>query len=299
MSLFRRPWGLVKMGLLYLAGRRITPADYACEYDQVSPTYDLWLSRMARHTDLLLDTSLLPQGRPLRIIDLACGTGYITGKLLERLSGQDISVTCVDISSGMIERCRESITDPRAEFVVADGLDYLASLPTGSCDAVYCGWGMVYFPHKKLIPLCKKVLRPGGIVAGIMNCRGTLAGLEDLFIKVMSEHPGELDKVMDIRFYMPESEQGFVSRFDRHDFTTLRSGGGEEVVYWDTPEQLYDWLRCTGVIAGTGKLFHDLDRIKPALVERIASDFHIDGQYRINHKFVYGVFSCQSLTTEN
>ena len=115
--------GLGKIGLYYLMGRRVTPADFGTEYDRVAPTYSAWLSRMSRHTDLILNTNYLPDvDTPLRIIDLACGTGYVTRELLHRIGpDRKLNITCVDVSAGMLEQARISIDDCRVEFVHADG----------------------------------------------------------------------------------------------------------------------------------------------------------------------------------
>jgi len=287
------------MGLCYLTGRRVSAEDLAEEYDGVAATYDLWTERMGPHTDRLLDLDLLPKvDRPLRIIDLACGTGYIARSLLSKLgASRKASITCVDISRGMLARARESICDDRADFVEAEGMEFLASLAPGSCDAIYCGWGMVYFPRARLIPLCAIALQPDGILGSIMNCRGTLGGVEDLFVEVMSKHPAEVDKVMDTRFHLPANEAAFNSWFTRHGFVPALSGSGEEVVRWPAPDLLYGWLRDTGAIAGTGKLFHDPKKIAPVLIGRIAHRFAVDGGYRTNHKFVYGVYKkCPYIT---
>ena len=293
MSILRRCVGFAKMGVCYFTGRRVSAKDFAEEYDRVASTYDLWTQRMGPHTDLLLDLDLLPKrDRPLRIIDLACGTGYIARSLLSKLgAGCEASITCTDISRGMLDRARESICDDRVDFVEAEGMEFLASLPPGSCDAIYCGWGMVYFPCARLIPLCAAALQPDGILGSIMNCMGTLRGVEDLFIEVMSEHPNEVDKIMDTRFHLPANEAAFNSWFTRHGFKPTLSGSGEQIVLWLTPELLYAWLRDTGAIAGTAKLFRDEQEMAPILIERAAKRCAVHGGYRTNHKFVYGVYN--------
>lgn len=292
MSFIRRCFGLAKVGLYYSLGRRVLPGDYGSEYDAVASSYGMWLDRMSKHTDNLLDLGdSLQTGRPLRIIDLACGTGYITQKLLQTLgSDADAAITCVDVSNGMLEQCREAIHDDRVEFVCADGLAFLSSLEPEKYDAIFCGWGMVYFPWKRLLPLCRRALWREGVMGSIMNCRGTLDGLEDIFIRIMSEYPDELNKVMNLRLNMPFDKDAFISWFTGSGFTLIKSGAGEEVVCFEAPNLLYDWLHDTGVIAGTGKLFRDSVKMEPIILEEIASRFRADTGYRINHKFVYGIY---------
>lgn len=282
--------GLARLCLHYLLGRRVTPADYAAEYDAVSHTYNAWEELMLPHTEQILDLSLLPGGGSPRIIDLACGTGSVTSSLLARLGDRDARITCVDISQEMLRRCKERLPDDRIEFVQADGLNFLGSVERSTVDAIYCGWGMVYMPHARLLPLCAAALRPGGVVGSIMNCRGTLAGVEDMFIEVMSKRPGEVSKVMDIRFHLPADEADFGSWFTRYGFARVMSGHGEEIVSRATPEALLAWLRETGAIAGTGKLFRDQERVDSLLIDAMARRFAAQGSYQVNHKFVYGVY---------
>lgn len=292
MSIIRRGFGYAKMGCLYLLGHRVNAIDYGTDYDNVSTSYTIWLDRMSRHTDHLLDMDLLPSiDEPLRIIDLACGTGYITRSILNRLAGKrNVIITCVDMSHQMLAECRNMIDDPRVEFIESDGLDYMKSLTPGSIHAIYCGWGMVYFPQHRLLSACHSALKSGGIMGSIMNCYGTLTGIERMFIDVMSEYPEEVHKVMDIRLKLAPGEDGFASWFTRQGFKTIFTGSGEELVDCPTPNDCYSWLHNTGVIAGTDKLFRNLEKMRPVIIDNIASRLRVGDTYRVNHKFVYGLF---------
>jgi hypothetical protein len=106
----------------------------------------------------------------------------------------------------------------------------------------------------------------------------------------MSEHANEVHKVMDIRFYLPADEAALNSWFTRCGFRTVTSGTGEQAVTWPTASQLFAWLRDTGAIAGTGKLFSDSKKMEAVLIDRMAKRFACDGGCRTTHKFVYGVY---------
>lgn len=54
-----------------------------------------------------------------KILEIGCGTGALTRKLLDRVSDGSFYIT--DISADMIETCRGNINDPRLTFDVMDG----------------------------------------------------------------------------------------------------------------------------------------------------------------------------------
>ena len=92
-------------------------------YDRRAPEYDdWWLGRgLFAHRERpgwegeLADVgALLDALPPMRTLDVACGTGFIT----QHLSGE---VVGLDQSAAMIAIARERL--PRAEFVVGDALD--------------------------------------------------------------------------------------------------------------------------------------------------------------------------------
>ena len=282
------------MGACYLAGRRVGDDDFRNAYDRVAPTYDQWQARMGRHTLRILEGDLPERaGEPLRILDLACGTGYLTQELVRRLEGAGrpaFAITGVDLSPAMLARCRAGLDDTRDALVEAEGLRFLEGCLPGSFDAVFCGWGMVYFPHHRLVRLLHRVLAPGGTVGAIMNCRGTLSGIEVLFIRTMSEHPQAVRKVMETRFRLPSGERQFRSWFTRHGFERIASGSGEEVVSFHTAGHCLRWLRETGALAGPEALFEDPAAIEPALVAGLARAEGGGPAFRMNHRFVYGIF---------
>ena len=208
---FREAWGWIKVGLLTVAGRTVRTEDYEIAYNHVASTYDDWNARMAVHTLKVLPEVWLEEIRAhpeekVRVLDFACGNGIVTRALLERLEGcPNLEIVGVDLSPGMIEVCRKTITDPRAAFVHAEGLSYLRAKKAGQFHAVFCGWGLVYFSKAPVLAEFARVLVPGGLVGAIMNVRGTLAGVEEAYLKTMVENPRQMRKVMTIRFSLPES----------------------------------------------------------------------------------------------
>ncbi|MFZ5353670.1 MAG: class I SAM-dependent methyltransferase [Bacillota bacterium] len=289
MRSLKRLLGYVKIGLLYAANRVVDKEDFQQEYNEVSKTYNLWSERMGKHTDNILKPEYLEQsGKTIQILDFACGRGYITSKLLRDTDGK-IRITGLDISPGMLDCCKANIDDDRAEFILADGLEYLKKTEN-KYDAVYCGWGLCYLSYKKVLRLFHRVLNKNGIAGVIVNSKGTLQDIEQIYVDAMCDNPLYIDKVMDIKFNLPKDRQELEGWFAKYGFEAVYTGEGEELVYFDTPEELYRWLRNTGAAAGMGKIFNHNEAMEKEIIKRIKEKRYINGKYMINHKFAYGVF---------
>jgi SAM-dependent methyltransferase len=95
-------------------------------------------------------------------LEIGCGLGRICLALADRFD----RVTGVDISSEMIDRAREAVTDERVTFMVGEG-DNLAGVPGASVDLVL---SFTVFQHIPKISVIEsyirdvgRVLRPGGV----------------------------------------------------------------------------------------------------------------------------------------
>lgn len=110
-------------------------------YDKRSTVYDdhVWAREWSIQT-----VDFCPPKAGEKVLDIACGTGtiafYIAGKI-----GPEGSVTGVDISTGMINRCHEKLkesncTNLKFEYGDAERLEY----PANSFDRIYCSAGLYW-----------------------------------------------------------------------------------------------------------------------------------------------------------
>jgi len=97
----------------------------------------------------------------LRVVDLGAGTGILT-ELLTRL-GAD--VTAVEPDEAM--RAEFARRLPSVRLLAGSAEDI--PLPDGSADAVLCGQAMHWFDMDRALPEIARVVRPGGVLAGLWN----------------------------------------------------------------------------------------------------------------------------------
>jgi SAM-dependent methyltransferase len=97
--------------------------------------------------------------RPLRVREIAAGTGVATRAMSDALPEADIVAT--DLNPAMLEQARATGTPRAVEWREADAM----ALPfaDGSFDAVACQFGAMFFPDKpRAFAETRRVLAPGG-----------------------------------------------------------------------------------------------------------------------------------------
>lgn len=260
--------------------------DYRKEYNKVSTTYNNWLNEMGQFTDKIINLDHIQKENKLKILDFACGTGYISKGLLEK--GINCKITAVDYSDKMLEQFRY-LEDDRLKIVHYDGIKFLENTDE-KYDVIFIGWALPYFNYKELFKLFKKVLNPGGVVKIIANIQGTLSEIEDVFIKVMYKNQKKIIKPMYIRFNLPNGKSGLIKWFNKYGFKEVEVQEYERLVVFEEAEELLKWLNETGSVAGTACIFENYDSVKDNLIEEIKKTKYKNGKYEINHKFAYGTF---------
>ncbi|WP_331371482.1 class I SAM-dependent methyltransferase [Sinorhizobium chiapasense] len=102
-----------------------------------------------------------------KIVDLACGHGRHTARLLDVRSGSDApeTVYLLDVNQENIDACRARFNhDPRIEMYCNGGYDF-HPIPDESVTAVFCYDAMVHFEFDAVFSYIRdaaRILRPGG-----------------------------------------------------------------------------------------------------------------------------------------
>ena len=98
---------------------------------------------------------------PQRVLEVACGTGIVTRRLLERLPAST-RLVATDLNQAMIDvASARTPHDPRLTWRVADG----TALPfgAGEFDAVTGQFGVMFYPDRPAgLRSARSVLKPGG-----------------------------------------------------------------------------------------------------------------------------------------
>lgn len=138
--------------LAELAGQALSSIEEG--YDRLAPKFDL---TPFRTPDRIIERSLRDVGQVDRALDLCCGTGAASVRLMERAR----SVVGVDASRGMLEVAQGAA--PSARFVQADALALPPDLRDFDLVVSYGAFGH-FLPseHGALVAEVHRVLRPGG-----------------------------------------------------------------------------------------------------------------------------------------
>jgi ubiquinone/menaquinone biosynthesis C-methylase UbiE len=134
---------------------------HAAFVGSIPPNYDRYLGPIFFHHYADDLAARLPVSPGIRVLEVACGTGILTERLVRRLGGQG-TVIATDLNEAMIAHAQARIpASPRFEWRQADG----ASLPfpDRSFDAVVCQFGLMFFPDKAAgVREAFRVLASGG-----------------------------------------------------------------------------------------------------------------------------------------
>jgi ubiquinone/menaquinone biosynthesis C-methylase UbiE len=137
--------------------------------DRGLPIYDANLSAFHRafEPELAAIVAGLPITPAMTVLDLACGDGFYTRRIADRLTAGGRAVG-VDVNPAYLEVARRAAGTAPVELVVA-AFDELP-FPDGSFDFVWCAQSLYSLPDPvDVLAHVKRVLRPGGIVAVLEN----------------------------------------------------------------------------------------------------------------------------------
>ena len=106
--------------------------------------------------------------RPLRLVEIGCGTGMTTRRLLD--SRDDIQILAMDNAPAMVSQARDNLAPfldgQRLEIRECDALAALRSLPDGSVDIIASAYALHNFLsgyRSQVHAEISRVLRPGGV----------------------------------------------------------------------------------------------------------------------------------------
>jgi len=144
-------------------------------FSAAAPDYDAWAQAQDAIAGALV-MRLPGEFDPSRIVDLGCGTGLLTGRLLERFPSANL--LGVDLAPGMIEACRRRFAGiARARFLASD-VEKMASRPE-EFDLVALSCAAQWFVEpEETLGRWREALTPGGLLAGAFLLDGSFGEFE-------------------------------------------------------------------------------------------------------------------------
>ena len=161
---------------------RINKKLLALHFSSSAPTYDSHAALQREIAWQLVDWAAprlsFAGGAPRRALDIGCGTGFLTGFLLDRI--RPGRLVAIDIAKGMLARARGLAADRRVGLVQADG-ECLPFAPE-SFELVASSTVFQWFasPAESLARICQ-TLAPSGLLVFATLGRGTLAELKESY----------------------------------------------------------------------------------------------------------------------
>jgi len=116
-----------------------------------------------------------------RVLDLACGTGSVSARVLKTVP--DARVVAADIDAVLLTIARGTFSDdPRVSVVATDLADprWVTELPAGQFDAVLTATALHWLPldqQRRLYVDLASLVRPGGLFANVDTMPTTKTGL--------------------------------------------------------------------------------------------------------------------------
>lgn len=279
-----------KVARLFLGRKIVTGADIGESYSLVSQNYaQAFLNTMHLYNDALIGelgkhlSSRFDQAAPLPVLDLAAGTGY--NSLAIRRLFPAAELTLVDISEGMLEQSRKNLPE-NTSFVAADMLHYLESSADQAFDVIICAWAIKYRSPLEVIRQCRRVLKPGGCLAVIVNKKDTLPQVVRIYPQLLAKHAHKVTKLM-LPLPNPRDLTAFDNWFLKNSFSKVMSMEGFHDFNFNTGRELAEFVVSTGALAGFDIMLDLRDRAVQADMARL---FEEHGFIKATHRFVYGIY---------
>jgi len=210
-----------------------------------------------------------------RILDLGCGTGYLTDQI-QKLGA---NVVGIDASPEMIEQAKGNYTDVR--FAVADASNFHFDQPF---DAVFSNAVLHWVQDQDSMMKCVyDSLRPGGRFVAEMGGKGNVEKLIAATKKVLQEH-GYLEEADTRIWYFPSLGE-YTSRLEEHGFRVVYA------VHFDRKTPLQDgdegvtkWINMFGSQYFQGIPEADKQQMLNEITAILEPDYNENGQWYADYK---------------
>jgi len=250
------------------------PGKEAVEYSfgKAAGLYD----RYARHHRIIakrLMDFVHPDTAAGSILEIGCGTGLLTEKLLDRFPSS--YVTALDISPRMVDQCYTKLKNSgRMSFLVADAEEYCRTGRGYDIVASSCSLQWIH-DRRGLTQSIYAMLEVGGMCLMAIPVTGMLHELVESCIRGARSVMRQLDL---------DTEEEWISRFENSGFDIL-SGSVESVsCVYDHPIEVLKAIRGIGAGIDQSSAF-----LKPGSMRRMTEyysrHFKVDDSRRVSSTY--------------
>jgi len=253
-------------------------------YERISGGYDAaWTHHMRDLTSQLIDKMELQEGNTA--IDLTCGTGFATRLIAEKTKSR---VVGVDRCEGMLLEAQNQYGNI-CEFVQADILDYLKTIPDNSIDIITCCWGLGYSKPWAVLRQARRILKAGGKIGIVDNTIFSLREILYCSFQAFAETPEKLINLMRFRFLTGKRQMGLL--FKILGMKPLYLAKGERAYKVATGKEAIARLQATGAAAGFEYAAQpeDEEEIFGRFAEIIEEKYKKADGITITHRYLLGI----------
>ena len=250
------------------------PDKAAVEYSfsKAAPLYDRYADHHRIIADRLMDY-VPPDAAAGSILEIGCGTGILTEKLLDRFPDSDI--TALDISPNMVERCRSKLSHScRLSFLVTDAEEYCRigkryDLVVSSCSIQWI------HDRKRFIKNIYKMLPVSGRCLMAIPVMGMLHELVESCLRGARAMMRQLDL---------NSGEEWKTRFERSGIEILSSSVESVSCVYDHPLEVLKAIRGIGARIDQGPAFLKPGDLKK-MTEYYRRYFDVDGFGKVSSTY--------------
>lgn len=248
----------------------INPKKVADNFSKSAETYENNAHFQSEAADRLMSTvSKLMAGHkpPKRILEIGCGTGFLTRQLLKQFPGSKFVVT--DISTNMLDRCERgtsNIVERLSIDVKYEYLDINDGPPHGQFDLVVSGLTFQWLDNlEQVMESIQDGMTFDGKLVFTTLLDSTFSTIRHAFEKLGVRYPGAT--------FLTKRELNACCSLFRHVEIV-------ESTHEDEYESILDFLRHIR-LTGTGNPGHPLSPKELRRVIRHFNDDHILGNYHL------------------
>jgi trans-aconitate methyltransferase len=205
-----------------------------------------------------------------RILDLGCGTGYLT----QQIKDKGAEVVGIDASADMIRQAKVSYPD--VNFTVADGANFYFGEPF---DAVFSNATLHWIHNADAVIKCVyNALNTGGRFVAEFGGKGNMSLMIAATEKALKKY-GYLELAETKLWYFPSLGE-YAAKLEQHGFrVTFAAHFDRKTLLQDERQGVVKWLKMFGPTYFNGICELERERIMAEITDLLEPDYAHDGQW--------------------